>query len=249
MQCGTPVEEKKSMGSDLDLPTSIKTRVAPAGPRISLLWGPSGRTYLSPAYREIARREPPPATRCRAVGLFSPKSRGDGLLQRWVALVRTVPTSGGEAFKDQTRGLDPGAAWSQSHNLESRFGSERFDPVVVRTVLRTHNITGRDAPNQTAWDVGSSINSTLEHKIDALRMDIIHLHEDHKKLKDCVATTESTASELCLTIVDTTMHIKDLQKEVLHLRQRLEDQEGRSSSNNIRMVGLPEHEEGPSLDV
>ncbi|KAJ1114984.1 hypothetical protein NDU88_003213 [Pleurodeles waltl] len=50
-------------------------------------------------------------------------------------------------------------------------------------------------------------------------------------------------------MADATTHIKDLQKEVLHLRQLHEDQEERSCRNNIRVVGLPEQEEGPSMDL
>ncbi|KAJ1141427.1 hypothetical protein NDU88_007760 [Pleurodeles waltl] len=80
-----------------------------------------------------------------------------------------------------------------------------------------------------------SIKSTLEPKIDALRIDMDHLREDLKKLKERVATTESTVSELRPSLADATMHIKDLQKEALHLQQRLEDQEGRSRHNNIRV--------------
>ncbi|KAJ1176627.1 hypothetical protein NDU88_001898 [Pleurodeles waltl] len=70
-----------------------------------------------------------------------------------------------------------------------------------------------------------SIKSILEPKIDALHIDVGHLREEHKKLKDRVTTTEGTISELCPSLANATKHIKDLQKEVLHLCQRLEDQE------------------------
>ncbi|KAJ1189688.1 hypothetical protein NDU88_006430 [Pleurodeles waltl] len=59
------------------------------------------------------------------------------------------------------------------------------------------------------------IKSTLEPKIDALRIDIGHLREDRKKLKDRVETTEKTESEMHLKVADATTHINDLQKEQL----------------------------------
>ncbi|KAJ1146351.1 hypothetical protein NDU88_012628 [Pleurodeles waltl] len=94
-----------------------------------------------------------------------------------------------------------------------------------------------------------SIKSTLEPKVDALHIGVGYLREEHKKPKDRVTTTESTVSELCPSLANATTHIKDLQKEVLHLRQRLVDQEGRSCLNNIHVVGLPEQEGGPGMDL
>ncbi|KAJ1138201.1 hypothetical protein NDU88_004592 [Pleurodeles waltl] len=85
---------------------------------------------------------------------------------------------------------------------------------LVATILATLHKKFNDILNAV-----QNIKSTLEPKIDALRIDIGHLREDHKKLKDHVATTEKTVSELRLTMVDATRHLKDLQKDVLHLRQ------------------------------
>ncbi|KAJ1105293.1 hypothetical protein NDU88_002701 [Pleurodeles waltl] len=64
-----------------------------------------------------------------------------------------------------------------------------------------------------------SIKSTLEPKIDALRIDVGQLREALKKLKDRAATTKSTVSELRPSLANATKHIKDLQKEVLQLHQ------------------------------
>ncbi|KAJ1127742.1 hypothetical protein NDU88_006135 [Pleurodeles waltl] len=89
----------------------------------------------------------------------------------------------------------------------------------VTAILVVHTQKFKDILN-----AAQSINSTLEPKIDALRIDVGHLREEHKKLKDRVATTESTVSELRLSLATAPKHIKDLQKEVLHLHQRLEDQ-------------------------
>ncbi|KAJ1093484.1 hypothetical protein NDU88_006584 [Pleurodeles waltl] len=71
------------------------------------------------------------------------------------------------------------------------------------------------------------IKTTLEHKIDALRINMGHLREDHKKLKERIEAAETTVSNMRLLVADATSHIKALQKEVIQLRQHV-DQEGRS---------------------
>ncbi|KAJ1201096.1 hypothetical protein NDU88_004911 [Pleurodeles waltl] len=78
---------------------------------------------------------------------------------------------------------------------------------LVATILAAHTQKFDDILNAV-----QSIKSTLEPKIDVLRIDMGHLRENHKKLKDLVATTESTVSELRPSLADATMHIKDLQK-------------------------------------
>ncbi|KAJ1096935.1 hypothetical protein NDU88_002065 [Pleurodeles waltl] len=98
---------------------------------------------------------------------------------------------------------------------------------LVATILAAHAQKFEDILNAV-----QSIKSTLEPKIDALHIDVGHLREEHNKLKDRTVTTESTVSELCPLLANPTKHIKDLQKEVLHLHQRLEDKERRSSRNN-----------------
>ncbi|KAJ1185073.1 hypothetical protein NDU88_001868 [Pleurodeles waltl] len=90
------------------------------------------------------------------------------------------------------------------------------------------------------------IKTTLEPKIDALRIDMGHMREDHKKVKEQV---EATGSTLRPTVEDAISHIRALQKEVTQLQQRVEDQEGRSRHNNICVEGLPKREEDPSMDL
>ncbi|KAJ1106181.1 hypothetical protein NDU88_003584 [Pleurodeles waltl] len=70
--------------------------------------------------------------------------------------------------------------------------------------------------------------TTLEPKMDALRIDIGHLREEHKKLKERVNAPKNTVSDLHPSVADAASDISDLQKEVTRLRQRIEDQEGRS---------------------
>ncbi|KAJ1209425.1 hypothetical protein NDU88_004803 [Pleurodeles waltl] len=61
------------------------------------------------------------------------------------------------------------------------------------------------------------IKTTLEPKIDVLRMDMGHLQEDHKKLKEREEATETTVSDMRPSVADATSHSRALQKEVSQL--------------------------------
>ncbi|KAJ1093293.1 hypothetical protein NDU88_006398 [Pleurodeles waltl] len=52
------------------------------------------------------------------------------------------------------------------------------------------------------------IKTTLEPKIDALRIDMGHMREDHKKLKEQVEATEFTMASLRPMVSDATSHIR-----------------------------------------
>ncbi|KAJ1171484.1 hypothetical protein NDU88_003345 [Pleurodeles waltl] len=94
-----------------------------------------------------------------------------------------------------------------------------------------------------------SVKSTLEPKIDTLCIDMGHLRKEHKKLKERVTSMEGEVAEMGSPFATTTQHIRDLQREVsLRLHQRIEDQEGRTRCNNIRVVDLPEQEGTPNMD-
>ncbi|KAJ1186610.1 hypothetical protein NDU88_003391 [Pleurodeles waltl] len=54
------------------------------------------------------------------------------------------------------------------------------------------------------------IKTTLEPKIDALRIDMGHMRDDHKKLKDRIEATESTLASPRPSVSDTTAHIRTL---------------------------------------
>ncbi|KAJ1181782.1 hypothetical protein NDU88_006981 [Pleurodeles waltl] len=64
------------------------------------------------------------------------------------------------------------------------------------------------------------IKTTLEPKIDTVVIDMGHMQEDHKKLKEHVDATEFTMAALRPTVLHATSHIRALQREVAQLRQR-----------------------------
>ncbi|KAJ1115921.1 hypothetical protein NDU88_004141 [Pleurodeles waltl] len=72
------------------------------------------------------------------------------------------------------------------------------------------------------------VKTTLEPKIDELWIDMGHMCEDHKKLKEHVEATENMVSDMRPSVTEAASHISALPKHVTQLRQRVEDQEGRS---------------------
>ncbi|KAJ1179269.1 hypothetical protein NDU88_004503 [Pleurodeles waltl] len=92
------------------------------------------------------------------------------------------------------------------------------------------------------------IKTSLEPKIDTLRIDMVLLREDHKKLKECIESTDSTLASFRPMVSDTSAHIKALEDEVDYLRKCADDQEGMSRHNSVYIVGSQEQDEGPSME-
>ncbi|KAJ1201084.1 hypothetical protein NDU88_004900 [Pleurodeles waltl] len=79
---------------------------------------------------------------------------------------------------------------------EGVVGGRGGDPdASLATILAEHTQKFNDILNAV-----QDIKCTLEPKNNALRIDIGHLRKYHKKLKDCVESTENTVSEMCPTV-------------------------------------------------
>ena len=86
--------------------------------------------------------------------------------------------------------------------------------------------------------------SRLETKIGEVAEGLSLLREDHNKLKDRVTTTEHTLKELRPQISQSGSLIEELTDRIRYLEGRAEDSESRARRSNLRLVGLPEGEEG-----
>ena len=84
----------------------------------------------------------------------------------------------------------------------------------------------------------------LETKMGEVTEGLNILRADHNKLKDRVAQTERNLGELTPKITETHSGIQDLTDRIRYLEGRAEDSEGRARRNNLRIVGMPEGEEG-----
>ncbi|KAJ1127841.1 hypothetical protein NDU88_006234 [Pleurodeles waltl] len=102
----------------------------------------------------------------------------------------------------------PGATGSGAQE-EMALGERRNPPDTSLTAtLAEHSQKFNDILNAVL-----NIKNTLETKIDALWIDMGHLREDHKKLKERVEATKSTVSDVRPLVVDAASHISAFQKE------------------------------------
>ncbi|KAJ1117917.1 hypothetical protein NDU88_006113 [Pleurodeles waltl] len=87
-------------------------------------------------------------------------------------------------------------------------------------------------------------HTSLEAKIDKVASDLVLLHADHRKLADKTGTIEARVDELTPVASRLESTVGDTLTRVAELERRVEDAEGRTRRNNIRVVGLPEGAEG-----
>ncbi|KAJ1105238.1 hypothetical protein NDU88_002646 [Pleurodeles waltl] len=95
--------------------------------------------------------------------------------------------------------------------------------------------------------IGDSLeraHTSLEAKIDKVATDLVLLHSDHRKLADKICEIEAKVDELTPATSQLKTEMEDVQARVAELERQVEDAEGHSRRNNIRVVGLPEGDEG-----
>ncbi|KAJ1163916.1 hypothetical protein NDU88_004368 [Pleurodeles waltl] len=95
--------------------------------------------------------------------------------------------------------------------------------------------------------IGDSLEracTSLEAKIDKVESDLVLLHADHRKLADKTSELEAKVNELTPATDKLKTGMEDIQATVTELEHRVEDTEGRSRRNNIRVVNLPEGAKG-----
>ena len=84
----------------------------------------------------------------------------------------------------------------------------------------------------------------LKSKIDGVMEGLNLLRDDHQKLKERVTQFEKTLSDLQPTVTEIRTQMMELTDRDRFLDGRAEDAEGRNRKRNLRIVGLPEGEEG-----
>ncbi|KAJ1107914.1 hypothetical protein NDU88_005300 [Pleurodeles waltl] len=89
----------------------------------------------------------------------------------------------------------------------------------------------------------------VEPRLDAVAVDVGLLWSDLQKVSDKVSTVETDIAHLQSTSKALEEQVRFLTTEHGRMAARLEDQEGRVHWNNIRVVGVPEGAEGPSVEL
>ena len=93
------------------------------------------------------------------------------------------------------------------------------------------------------------VKHVLENKIDSTAIEVTLIRTNLHKITDRVKATEDSVSTLTTTVDKLGKNMKHLQQRVELLASQLDDSEGRSRRNNIRIIGVPEKAEGPSVDL
>ncbi|KAJ1098249.1 hypothetical protein NDU88_003365 [Pleurodeles waltl] len=88
------------------------------------------------------------------------------------------------------------------------------------------------------------LRTAIEHRIDTIATDLSILRDDYRKLADRVLAAEGTLADVAPQHTWNTKAILDLQWHIQKLHNHAEDVESRTWRNNIRIMGLPEGEEG-----
>ena len=91
----------------------------------------------------------------------------------------------------------------------------------------------------------SSTRDSLESRIDGVAEGLNLLRDDHRKLKEKVVQSEKPLDAMQPMLSDLRVQVGDLTDRVRFLEGRAEDAEGQNRRSNLRIVGLPEGEEGP----
>ncbi|KAJ1176591.1 hypothetical protein NDU88_001863 [Pleurodeles waltl] len=84
----------------------------------------------------------------------------------------------------------------------------------------------------------------IESRLDMITTDMNIMKDDQAKLSDSLKQTESTVVDILPTHNYNKNAIVKLQQQMEALQERIEDAEGRSRRNNIRIIGLPKGKEG-----
>lgn len=86
--------------------------------------------------------------------------------------------------------------------------------------------------------------TALEARMDTMSTNLSLLQADHKKLADKVKSNKLALNDV---IPQQTMHstqLEQFQRQLEGLQDRVDDAEGRSCRNNVRILGIPERSEG-----
>ncbi|KAJ1159096.1 hypothetical protein NDU88_011766 [Pleurodeles waltl] len=129
----------------------------------------------------------------------------------------------------------------------------KMDEYAVQKQSPTSNGSGATTPEEGEPSLKaimaaiSDLKSALEPKLDTVTEDV--LRADFQKISDKISTAESDIKVLQTASKKLEEQVKYLTKQTGVLAARQEDQEGRARRNNIRVFGVPEKTEGPSVDL
>ena len=150
--------------------------------------------------------------------------------------------AGGKTVKNshQTK-LDKYARPKETGTEES-YGAQQESPGQTNVPIETPTL-------QDIMTAIKDVKHVLENKIDSTAIEVTLIRTNLHKITDRVKATEESVLTLTSTTDRLGKHVKQLQTKMDQMAAQLDDHEGRSRRNNIRITGVPEKAEGPSTDL
>ena len=93
------------------------------------------------------------------------------------------------------------------------------------------------------------IQVTLEGKMDSISTEVNLLRADFGKMKERIKDNQGAVTMLQSENKDLKSQVMELQKTTDKIVDKLDEYEGRMRRNNIRITGVPEKMEGPTVDL
>lgn len=103
-------------------------------------------------------------------------------------------------------------------------------------------------PTITLLDVMATLQQ-VQASIGTISTDISLIRADFAKLSGRLLEVETTTQELKADTTQLQRQVRQLEADNKQILAKLEDQEGRSRRNNVRIIGVPESAGGPALDL
>lgn len=116
----------------------------------------------------------------------------------------------------------------------------------------TSSQTGPKSRELTLQDVMEAIagvRTSLEHRIDSVNIEVTLLRADFKKINTKVKELDLTTKALVTDTLTLQKQVSQLQTQNQQMADLLDSYKGRARRNNIRIMGVPEHLEGPTVDL
>lgn len=98
-------------------------------------------------------------------------------------------------------------------------------------------------------DTTAGVRTSLEHRIDTVSIEVALIRADFKKMDTRVQEIETTTKALVSDTSVLQQQVTRLQDQQKQMEMLLDDYEGRARRNNIRILGVPERTEGPTVDL
>ena len=93
------------------------------------------------------------------------------------------------------------------------------------------------------------IRGVLEIKVDSVATEVTLLLADFRKISDQISENKSAITTLQAENQTLKQRVLELQRSTTAHESKLDDLEGRSRRNNIRITGVPEKAEGAAEDL